>query len=171
MRSLLACAATTTRQEHTMTEQTKPQPPTNVAVDLECDDEFEEFGNEGASTSRRTRNLPRSRVSPIFPTQTTRLPSSHPSSLPLTHDFANAPYTHFRRVGRRGGGRRGREAVGGGLGRHRRERRLHATATRGAAETPVRRRARAVQNGEGGVRRAECCVDDEVMTQGKTPST
>jgi len=29
-----------------MTEQTKPQPPTNVAVDLECDDEFEEFGNE-----------------------------------------------------------------------------------------------------------------------------
>jgi 26 proteasome complex subunit DSS1 len=59
-----------------MTEQTKPQPPTNVAVDLECDDEFEEFGNEGASTSRRTRNLPRSRVSPIFPTQTTRLPSS-----------------------------------------------------------------------------------------------
>lgn len=31
-----------------MTEEKKEQPK-NVAVDLECDDEFEEFGNEGAS--------------------------------------------------------------------------------------------------------------------------
>ena len=30
-----------------MTEQ-KEEPKKNVAVDLECDDEFEEFGNEGA---------------------------------------------------------------------------------------------------------------------------
>lgn len=31
-----------------MTEEKKEQPK-NIAVDLECDDEFEEFGNEGAS--------------------------------------------------------------------------------------------------------------------------
>ena len=36
------------RREAAMTEEKKEQPK-NVAVDLECDDEFEEFGNEGAS--------------------------------------------------------------------------------------------------------------------------
>ena len=33
-----------------MTEQKK-----EVAVDLECDDEFEEFGNEGESARARTQ--------------------------------------------------------------------------------------------------------------------
>ena len=36
------------RREAAMTEEKKEQPK-NLAVDLECDDEFEEFGNEGAS--------------------------------------------------------------------------------------------------------------------------
>ena len=36
------------RREAAMTEEKKEQPK-NIAVDLECDDEFEEFGNEGAS--------------------------------------------------------------------------------------------------------------------------
>jgi|TARA_B110000977_G_scaffold194579_1_gene271457 hypothetical protein len=37
-----------------MTEEKKEQPK-NVAVDLECDDEFEEFGNEGKLMTLRTR--------------------------------------------------------------------------------------------------------------------
>lgn len=43
-----------------MTEQ-KEEPKKNVAVDLECDDEFEEFGNEGAWRP------PASQISPSIP--------------------------------------------------------------------------------------------------------
>ena len=31
-----------------MADEKKEEPKKDVAVDLECDDEFEEFGNEGA---------------------------------------------------------------------------------------------------------------------------
>jgi hypothetical protein len=41
-----------------MTEQ-KEEPKKNVAVDLECDDEFEEFGNEGAWRPRAVLRSPR----------------------------------------------------------------------------------------------------------------
>ena len=49
------------RREAVMTEEKKEQPK-NVAVDLECDDEFEEFGNEGASRvpARASRSRPSS---------------------------------------------------------------------------------------------------------------
>jgi len=117
------------RREAAMTEEKKEQPK-NVAVDLECDDEFEEFGNEGASrvparVEISTRSVPE--ISSGSP---------HPSPFLTDPDPRTSPTD---RVGRRGRGRRGCQAVGGGLGRHRRERRLHTPAEGGAGEAPVAR--------------------------------
>ena len=117
------------RREAAMTEEKKEQPK-NVAVDLECDDEFEEFGNEGAS-----------RVPARVEISTRTVPeissgSPHPSPFLTDPDPRTSPTD---RVGRRGRGRRGCQAVGGGLGRHRRERRLHTPAEGGAGEAPVAR--------------------------------
>ena len=109
-----------------MTEQ-KEEPKKNVAVDLECDDEFEEFGNEGAWRP------PASQISPSIPPSPRRI---NPKRA-LTH---TRPAFRPRRVGSRGGGRRGRQPVGGGLGRHRDQRRLHQAAPRRArALRPVMR--------------------------------
>ncbi len=49
-----------------MTEQ-KEEPKKNVAVDLECDDEFEEFGNEGARRRVPTPFIPPPRSREISP--------------------------------------------------------------------------------------------------------
>jgi hypothetical protein len=97
-----------------MTEEKKEQPK-NVAVDLECDDEFEEFGNEGASSPTDCpAHLPRAQISP--------LPLGLPPLAPVLTQPPRNARSRMRRVGPRGGGRRGREAVGRGLGRYRRQR-------------------------------------------------
>ena len=64
-----------------MTEEKKEQPK-NVAVDLECDDEFEEFGNEGES--RAPEPNPGSRERPDIS------PQSYPSEISRS-DLTSSP--------------------------------------------------------------------------------
>ncbi len=64
-----------------MTEEKKEQPK-NIAVDLECDDEFEEFGNEGASRVFARVEIATQFVPEISP----GLPSSLPPFLTRTRE-------------------------------------------------------------------------------------
>ena len=127
-----------------MTEQ-KEEPKKNVAVDLECDDEFEEFGNEGAR-----RRVPTPFTPPPLPRDLAlNAPLARKSRVapPIAPRPALTPtasaHHRARRVGRGGRRRRGRQPVGGGLGRQRHERRLHP---------PAPRRARAVRLSAGRAR-------------------
>lgn len=69
------------RREAAMTEEKKEQPK-NIAVDLECDDEFEEFGNEGASRVFARVEIATQFVPEISP----GLPSSLPPFLTRTRE-------------------------------------------------------------------------------------